>query len=313
MVDATSTGLKRPLPNDSPQDGGSAQKKSRSNNGSPAPQANGSSVSKPDVSKLVADARSRAAAVAARLQSSRTGVHGATPNQVPVPGTTAPASKVPMSRLEEMRARVAALTQKGTDSPAPASAYQTPALTYDDGILRARGGLSAALHPSLLDSSKDASSSKGKQAIQSKFPTTMANQRPQSPATHASKSGNKKQLDLSGPSAEETRSNPYFDASLGAQTATLKSRNAKQLIFNQKGKYIQQAGLSLHYIFNLQKINMLLAALRRQANLELTKKKIAESIKKAGLQDDPTEQNFRVPEPTTEVKIPSKPVLKNGS
>lgn len=65
----TSNSLKRSHPNDGLQDGENAQKKIRSNNGSPAPLAiKGSTVIKPDVSKIMADARARAAAVAAKLQ-----------------------------------------------------------------------------------------------------------------------------------------------------------------------------------------------------------------------------------------------------
>jgi len=132
------------------------------------------------------------------------------------------------------------------------------------------------------DTGNDAKSSRGRQAIQPKFATTMANRRPESPSNQASKPAKgKKQLDLSGPSLEETRSNPYFDASLGAKTATMKSRKSKQLVFNQKGKYIQQA-----------------AALRRQAALEAMKKRIAESSRKVGIDEDlDTEKGFLVEKP----------------
>jgi U4/U6 small nuclear ribonucleoprotein PRP3 len=110
----------------------------------------------------------------------------------------------------------------------------------------------------------------------------MANRRAESPADPNSKTGKgKKQLDLSGPSAEETRNSPYFDPALGAKTATLRSRNSRQLIFNQKGKYIQQA-----------------TALRRQAALEQMKKRIAESSRKAGIDEDlDTEKAFLVQPP----------------
>lgn len=185
-----------------------------------------------------------------------------------------------------MRARVAAATGKG--NAASQDKVASPSLSYpgpgfEDGLSRARGGLDVGLHPALMgDSGQDARSSKGRQAIHPKFATTMANRRAESPADSNSKVGKgKKLLDLTGPSAEETRNNPYFDASLGAKTATLKSRNSKQLVFNQKGKYIQQA-----------------TALRRQAALEQMKKRIAESSRKAGIDEDlDTEKAFLVQAP----------------
>lgn len=281
MADGSSNGLKRPHPEDELR---TAQKKSRSNNGSPAPQSNGTATAKPDINKVMAEARAKAAAVAARLQGSKAGPDGlaAIASHRSAPSGAGSG----MSRMEEMKARVAAVTgkasllsQQRTASPAPT--YQAPALE-DGGLSRARGGLDVGLHPALLgDSGQDARSSKGRQAIQPKFATTMANRRAESPGPAAKSTKIKKQLDLSGPSAEETRSNPYFDASLGAKTATLKSRNSRQLVFNQKGKYIQQA-----------------TALRRQAALEQMKKRIAESSRKAGIDEDlDTEKAYLVQAP----------------
>ena len=178
-----------------------------------------------------------------------------------------------------MKARVAAatagksITSQRIASPAPL--YQPP--VYEDGISRARGGLDVGLHPALMgDSGQDSKNVKTKTA------TNMANRRAESPGNQTSKAGkDRKQLDLSGPPVEETRNNPYFDPSLGAKTATLRSRGSKQLIFNQKGKYIQQA-----------------SALRRQAALEAMKKRIAESSRKAGIDEDlDTEKAFLVEAP----------------
>jgi len=192
-----------------------------------------------------------------------------------------------MDRIAQMKARVAAATQKANattqqrNAPSTSGLFQQPGL--DDGFPRVRGGLDVGLHPALMgDTGNDAKSSKGRQAIQPKFATTMANRRAESPSNQASKPGKgKKQLDLSGPSLEETRSNPYFDASLGAKTATMKSRKPKQLVFNQKGKFILQA-----------------AALRRQAALEAMKKRIAESSRKVGIDEDlDTEKGFLAEKP----------------
>ncbi|KAG9232204.1 pre-mRNA processing factor 3-domain-containing protein [Amylocarpus encephaloides] len=138
----------------------------------------------------------------------------------------------------------------------------------------ARGGLNVDLHPAL----QDLGQYKPSKTVAPKFATSIGNARPQ-PEKAATKS--KKRLDLSGPSAEETRNNPYFDMSLGGQTATLKNRHSRQLVFNQKGKYIQQAN-----------------ALRRQAALEAMKKRIAESSRKIGIDEDlDTEKNYIVEAP----------------
>lgn len=102
----------------------------------------------------------------------------------------------------------------------------------------------------------------------------MGNRRAEADAPHK-----KAVLDLSGPSLEEIKANPYFDPSLGMAMA--KGRTSKQLVFNQKGKYIQQA-----------------AALRRQAQLEAVKKRIADRARQAGLEEDlDTDRAFLVAAP----------------
>ncbi|KAI1007279.1 hypothetical protein K3495_g940 [Podosphaera aphanis] len=169
-------------------------------------------------------------------------------------------------KLASLKARVAAAV-----GSSKAKALNPP--TYPVSV-SARGGLNVDLHPAL----QDLGQYKPSKNVAPKFATSIGNARPQSekPTSKA-----KKQLDLSGPSVEETRNNPYFDISLGAQTATLKNRHSKQLIFNQKGKYIQQAN-----------------ALRRQAALEAMKKRIAESSRKIGIDEDlDTEKNYIVEAP----------------
>ncbi|KAI0441471.1 pre-mRNA processing factor 3-domain-containing protein [Xylaria telfairii] len=133
------------------------------------------------------------------------------------------------------------------------------------GSSKAKGGLNVGLHPALEDLSQWKPNSKSNDSRQSSKPASTAQP--------------KKALDLSGPSAEEIKSNPYYDASLGAPTA--KPRQSRQLVFNQKGKYIQQAN-----------------ALRRQAALEALKKKIAAQTRKAGIDEDiDVEKNFVVDAP----------------
>ncbi|KAK2792617.1 hypothetical protein FQN52_003122 [Onygenales sp. PD_12] len=269
--------LKRPHPE---EDASNAQKRSRSGNASPMPGSNGGGVNKIDIEKMVAEARAKAEAARARLQAARGGTPTtpASTSQTPPSGAPSPA----LSRLEQMKARVAAATGRvNTTSQQRPSAPFMPQ-PVDDGLSRARGGLDVGLHPALLgDTNQDSRSSKGRQAMQPKFATTMANRRTESPVPSVKSSKPKAQLDLSGPSLEETKSNPYFDPSLGNKTALARPRQSRQLVFNQKGKYIQQA-----------------AALRRLAQLEAMKKSIAERARQAGIDEDlDVEKAFLVPAP----------------
>ena len=226
----SSNSLKRP--HEDLQNDEGAQKKIRSNNGSPAPAPAANAPNKPDVSRILADARARAAAAAARLKAATNGV--TPPPQTSSPG---PASSA-MSKLEQIKARVAATMAKTSGVSEQRTA--SPVFQFDEGGFQARGGLGTQLHPALMENAKqEFKPSKSKQPVQPK-------------TDQASKSGKaKKQLDLSLPDPTETRTNPYFDASLGSHTATLKARNRRDLAFNAKGKYIQQG-----------------AALRRQRALE---------------------------------------------
>lgn len=143
------------------------------------------------------------------------------------------------------------------------------------GAAKATGGLKVGLHPALADHG----AFKPSKTIAPKFGTTIGNNRP-APASKSLPPG-KMELDLSGPKQEEIRNNPYFDSNLGGQTGKLKSRPSKQLVFNQKGKYIAQAN-----------------ALRRQAALEAMKKRIAASSRKIGIDEDlDTEKNYLIEAP----------------
>lgn len=257
---------KRPYPDD---DNGfqNGSKRPRSNNASPAAATNGSATNKPDMAKVIAEARARAEAAKARLMA---------PSQAP---TQSPAEAA-RARIEAMKARVAAATAKaGVPSQqrasAPAPTYQP--LELDDGLSRARGGLGIGLHPALMGDAGQDARSKGKQAMAPKFATTMANRRTESPVHRGGRE--KKELDLSGPNIEEIKKNPYFDASLGGQTATGRNRISRKLVMNEKGKYIAQA-----------------AALRKVAALERMKRELAEKARKANLDED-NEKAFIVEQP----------------
>ncbi|OCT47197.1 U4/U5/U6 small nuclear ribonucleoprotein prp3 [Cladophialophora carrionii] len=270
MADRASNVLKRLHPEDDDLD---SQKRARSNNGSPRPTTPSASsappAAKPDMSAAIAAARARAAEIKAKMAANKVGAVSS-PAQTAAAAPTPPTSA--LDRIAQLKARVAAATGQSA-SRTSASSYTPP--VYAEDASKARGGLNIGLHPSLLaDAQQDASRSLGR-TPQAKFATAAGTRRTESPAP------SKAQLDISGPSLEELRDNPYFDESLGARNALAKGRQSRQLIFNQKGKYIQQA-----------------AALRRQAQLEAMKKKIAERARQAGLEEDlDTEKAFLVPAP----------------
>lgn len=75
--------------------------------------------------------------------------------------------------------------------------------------------------------------------------------------------------------------NPYYTPTAADHSAGSRQRVPRRLVFNQKGRYIQQAN-----------------ALRRQAALESMKKRIAEQTRKVGINEDlDVEKNFVVDEP----------------
>ncbi|EED21467.1 U4/U6 small nuclear ribonucleoprotein, putative [Talaromyces stipitatus ATCC 10500] len=258
-----------------------AQKRTRSNNGPPMPSNNGSAPNgQVDIDRMLAEARAKAEAVRARINMARGDSASASPSPAPPATSTGTA----MSRIEQMRARVAAATGKVgaattqqrpsfTPSPVAPTSIEPPNRYDDDDLSKARGGLGVGLHPALLaDTIQDQRGTKGRGAAQPKFATTMANRRSTTPVSK------KPGLDLSGPSLEEIKQNPYYDDSLHA---TSKPRLSKQLVFNQKGKYIAQA-----------------AALRRQAQMEEMKKRIASMARQAGVDEELSlEKAFEVPAP----------------
>ncbi|KAB8237334.1 pre-mRNA processing factor 3-domain-containing protein [Aspergillus alliaceus] len=264
--------LKRPHPEDEENN---TQKRSRSNNASPLPSQGAPASGKPDIERMVAEARAKAEAVRARLQAAR---GGSTPSAAPSPSPTPPAPSPAMSRLEQMKARVAAATGRANSAAQQPPAVPSPTpqpLRFEeenDGS-KGRGGLDVGLHPALLSDTIEFRSGKGRQSVQSK------NRRTESPAARGRQ--DRAGLDLSGPSLEEIKNNPYFDPSLGPKATIAKPRQSRQLIFNEKGKYIQQG-----------------AALRRQAQLEAMKKRIAERARQAGIDEDlDVEKAFLVPAP----------------
>lgn len=146
------------------------------------------------------------------------------------------------------------------------------------GGSKAKGGLNVGLHPALDDLAQGP-------GLTTKQGDTKA------PAGRAGSFRNSvepfkassKGLQNGAPTsaASTVRRNPYLDSSTAHQGGSGKQRESRQLNFNQKGKYIQQAN-----------------ALRKQAALEALKKRIAEQTRKAGIDEDlDVEKNFVVEQP----------------
>lgn len=137
------------------------------------------------------------------------------------------------------------------------------------GTSKAKGGLNVGLHPALEELGSWKSQVKTREGAKPPQLSHDESLKPQStkPATRAGQGKGK--------------GNPYFDESLASQSTGNRRREPKRLVFNQKGKYIQQA-----------------SALRRQAALEAMKKRIAEQTRRAGIDEDlDLEKKFLVEAP----------------
>lgn len=133
---------------------------------------------------------------------------------------------------------------------------------------KAKGGLNVGLHPALEDLSS------WKPRGKERTPSTIGRESDMKGPVALSKTG-------ANSSFRSSQRNPYIDESATSQTSSGRAREPKRLVFNQKGKYIQQAN-----------------ALRKQEALEAMKKRIAEHKRKAGIDEDlDTEKNFLVEEP----------------
>ena len=245
-------------------------KRSRSNDGSPAPQSNGRppSIDKAAIQKQLAEARAKGEA--ARKANAKANLATASG-----PQSVQSAVEAARARIEAIKASVAAATPRpSTNSQATASFASQ---SSDDGFGRARGGLGIGLHPALMGDMGQDKGPKGRQAMQPRFATTIANKRANPLGQKSEKE--KFQIDLLGPNMEEVRKNPLYDPNLGGKGSAARERFSRNIIFHQKGKFVQQAN-----------------ALRRQSALEAMKKRIADQARKVGLDED-NEKAFLISEP----------------
>ncbi|KAI4729359.1 U4/U6 small nuclear ribonucleoprotein Prp3 [Aureobasidium sp. EXF-10728] len=243
-----------------------AMKARMSNKGGPAataPAATSAAAAPPSTSAN--DMQARIAAMKARLQGNAA---PASPSPAPAPASPSPALSSEDAKKAQIQAQLAAIKAKiaqrqpqqpQTDIPTrPAAQFQSPGLApsppvRDDIAARARGGLNVGLHPSLLGG-----------------PSRSGNNKKQKdePAKHNPY--------LAGDDQKAVLQNePFYDSSLQKQ----KDRKSKQLLFNQKGKFMAQA-----------------EALRQQARIEQMAKEMQEQARKQAI-EEATEKSFLVPAP----------------
>lgn len=241
-----------------------AMKARMANKGGPAATAPTPTPAAAPPSSSPSDMQARIAAMKARLQGNAA---PASPSPAPAPASPSPAPSSEDARKAQIQAQLAAIKARvaqrnqqppqTTDIPTRPAA-QTPGLApsppvRDDTAARARGGLNVGLHPSLLGG--------------------------------PSRSGNNKKQ-----KEEPVKHNPYlagddqgaalqneanYDPSLQKQ----KDRKSKQLLFNQKGKFMAQA-----------------EALRQQARIEQMAREMQEQARKKAI-EEATEKSFLVPAP----------------
>ncbi|THV88662.1 U4/U6 small nuclear ribonucleo protein Prp3 [Aureobasidium pullulans] len=211
------------------------------------------------------DMQARIAAMKAKLQGNAVPALPS-PASAPAPVFSSPA---PASDRDRINAQIAAVKAKMMASKQPQQqqpqadiptrpAARSPGLApsppvRDDTTSRARGGLNVGLHPSLLGG-----------------PSRSGNNKKQKdePAKHNPY--------LAGDDQKAAIQNePFYDPSLQKQ----KDRKSKQLLFNQKGKFMAQA-----------------EALRQQARIEQMAKEMQEQARKQAI-EEATEKSFLVPAP----------------
>ncbi|KAK9452748.1 pre-mRNA processing factor 3-domain-containing protein [Dipodascopsis uninucleata] len=221
-----------------------------------------------NVSDIIAKARAvaREKAAAARLAAGKSttlssgqitsSTSPSTRESTPTPAAASAGSdQKPNINIEEVRAQIAAHRARiqaaaALRSPSTVTSLQTSVNDKPAEIdLKARGGLNIGMHPALLNDI---------------HVTAIRNKR----NAHSKQEQKKVLRLLSGPSEEEVdpSKNPYFDPNIDVKP---RERNRRTLEFNEKGKYIDQAN-----------------ALRKEAKLEELKKRIQESSKKAGFEDE---------------------------
>jgi len=227
----------------------------------PRPSINGSS----DQSAKAAEAQRKIQEIKERMAAKKAQAAGGGPHLNATTAQQQPSEKD--ERIAEARKRAAAMAKQKTTS-VPSAPTPPP---RQDGR-GARGGLGVGLHPSLIGDPSGPSTARGKAAPGPKFSTTRGNQQPEAPQVNPY---------LAPEEDADARQAPAHDDNYDSSLAAKKGgeRKTKQLIFNQKGKFMAQAN-----------------ALRQQARLEEMKRRIAAQTRKVEI-EEASDKAFLVPMP----------------
>ncbi|KIJ32067.1 hypothetical protein M422DRAFT_35999 [Sphaerobolus stellatus SS14] len=240
-------------------DTASSSKKFKSDSNS----ANGSS-SAPSISSdaLIAQKKAEIMARIATINAGR----GGTLN-IPTTSSARVAQNMPAPQADDVARRVEEAKRKVAEAQSRANPYLQQAKKGGPEPGPTGAGLKMAAHPLLLDVSTPAPQSKKDRykPMQPKFASIKANARnaPTPPPVAVA------------PMPIEARANPYSTAAASASVkesgfeGAPKEKIGKSFRFNQKGKYIAMGN-----------------QLRQEAKLEELKQRIAESAKKAGLDNE---------------------------
>lgn len=231
----------------------------------PPPQSNGAATS---FEAQRAAAKKKGEEIMARIKAQKNGVASAIPatGNSPAPGREPSAPTEKELRIAEARRKAAELARQRTSAPAPPPPRQE--------LRGARGGLGIGLHPSLMGDLSVPSRSKTQAP---KFSTTKGNQ---AQVQHA-----KINPYLATSTAVEDDGNTtatHFDEAIYDSSITSRrggERKSRDLVFNQKGKFIAQA-----------------IALKQQAHVEEMKRRYAFEARKTEI-EEAGDKAFLVPAP----------------
>ena len=224
-----------------------------------APPANDVEAKKAEAARKIAEMKAK---MAAKKGGGNLGGGEQTAAPPPPPMTDA------QQRVAEARARAQQIAAQAKEKRSESPAVPTPPPRQDTGK-SARGGLGIGLHPSLMgDLNAPSAASRG--ARGPKFSTTKGNQQPEAPKLNPY---------LADSATEEPArfDDAIYDPSLAVSKGG--ERKSKQLLFNQKGKFMAQAN-----------------ALRQQARLEEMKARIAAETRKTEI-EEASDKAFLVPPP----------------
>ena len=219
------------------------------------------------IAKIKADAAAKRAQMVGSSASSVTG-------GVSTPPEKSQAQSEREARIAEARARAAKMAQNIAASSA-ASPAPPPPPPRQDGRGTARGGLGVGLHPSLMGDGP-AKGKAGPGQTGPKFSTTKGNQQLEAPRINPYLTATEGDDDAKP--RQDNEQDSSYDSNLAVRK-TAGERKSKQLVFNDKGKFIAQAN-----------------ALRQQARLEEMKRRIAAETRKVEI-EEASDKAFLVPTP----------------